>query len=125
MGVLVTKGENVKKLVAIPLLFLAIVFSVMGSGCDNTTYTIKVSGTEGLGYFGHYTWQRSADYKTKAMISDKVPKEYSVKGTNLSVDFSMTPGGSGELIVEVVEKGKVIANAKSSSPYEHILLEVP
>jgi hypothetical protein len=117
-----------KKLITISLLFFVLACLGLGISCsnNNTNYTIKLSGTSGLSYFGHYAWQEAgSEYETKAMVSDKVPMQYTITGEKVSVYFAIGPGNIGKLKVEIIEGSRVIASSESSSADDVISIEIP
>ena len=110
------------------LLLFILSCLLTSSSCSSrdTDYTIKLYGTPGLGYLGHYSWQRgNSTVQTKASVSGMLPNEYEVTGFKLSVYFSISAGSIGILKVEIIKDDAVIASAESTSADKFISLEVP
>ena len=93
------------------ILILCLTFYYLSERQARADFVIRISGTNGVRFNGHYALQssgKSADQN----ISGSVPAEYTVSGTAVSVSVQRTEG-DGMLMVEISRDGTVIKIAGS------------
>jgi hypothetical protein len=108
-------------IVCVCLLFLAGCGSLEDTSSD---FTIKVSGTEGLKFSGHYSIVGTEELPEPIYAHGVLPKEYKGKGVVALCNFrKLTENGS--LRVEILKDGKVISESETSIPNGFLALKTP
>jgi hypothetical protein len=108
-------------MVCLSLLFLA--------GCGllkdrSSDFTIKVCGTEGLKFRGHYSIVGTKALPEPIDTHGVIPMEYKGKGVIALCNFrKLTENGS--LKIEILKNGKVISESETSIPYGFVSLKTP
>ena len=109
------------------LIMLLLVGLFACSGCSTgsveSNYTIKVSGTSGLEFSGHYMTLTSGRISTWELVGGKVPGQYSVSGNIVSCTFRKKTE-SGILSVQIVKDGKVVSVSETAVSYGSVNLRV-
>jgi hypothetical protein len=86
-----------------------------------SSYAIKVSGSENLTFSGHYTFVGTSEIPKPVNAEGKVPAEYTGKGVAAVCVIRKTEAG-GTLKVEITQGDKVIATSETAEPYGIISL---
>jgi hypothetical protein len=108
------------------ILFLCL---LLPAGCDlskdaNSDFTIKVCGTEGLKFSGHYSIVGTKILPEPVNAQGVIPIEYKGRGGIALCNFrKLTTEGS--LKVEILKNGKVISESETSLPYGFVSLKTP
>jgi hypothetical protein len=114
-----------------PILNCAILFLCLSlfTSCDlskdaSFDFTIKVCGTEGLKFSGHYSIVEIHTLPEPINAQGIIPMEYKGKGAVALCSFrKLTKGGS--LKVEILKDGKVISGSETSISYGVVSLKTP
>ena len=99
------------------------------TGCDllnnaNSDFTIKLSGTEGLKFSGHYSIVGTKTLPEPINTHGVIPREYKGRGAIVLCSFrKLTEKGS--LKVEILKDGKLISESETSIPYGFVSLKTP
>lgn len=103
------------------LLYLTAVL-ILFYGCGDkakeveTSYTIKVTGTENLKVSGHYSFVGLAGVPKPVNIEGAVPLEYKGKGVAAVCVFRKKTA-DGTLKVEILKDEKVAAMSETTQPF--------
>jgi len=109
------------------LIFYACMFFVSGCGFSQgagSDFTIKITGTEGLIFSGHYA----------IVVGDSLPAPINVRGTTsaeykgkgvIAVCFFRKLTETGSLKVEIVKDGKVVSESVTNTPYGFVSMKTP
>ena len=90
----------------------------------SSDFTIKVCGTEGLKFSGHYSIVGTKALPEPINAHGVIPMEYRGKGAIALCSFrKLTENGS--LKVEILKDGKVISESETSIPYGFVSLKTP
>jgi hypothetical protein len=106
------KGLIVKRLLA--LIAITLIFT---SGCStavDTDYSIKVAGSTGTQFSGSYIVTDANGESTTYSVDGTVPAEYSVTGIKIECTFQKLVE-AGELRLEILRDGEMVASAETSS----------
>jgi hypothetical protein len=109
--------------------YIACLCLVFLTGCGlskdtNSHFTIRVSGTEGLKFSGHYSIVGTKALPEPVHAHAEAPGEYKGKGVMALCSFrKLTEMGS--LKVEILRDGKVISEAVTSAPFGYVSLKTP
>lgn len=97
------------------------------SGCSTSSvesnFTIKVSGTSGLEFSGHYITVTAGHISSWELVGGKVPNQYSVSGNIVSCTFRKKTE-RGTLSVQIVKDGKVVSVSETAVSYGSVNLRV-
>ncbi len=119
--------------VLITKMILACLMTCLGllllAGCDllketSSDFTIKVSGTEGLRFSGHYSVVAAEALPEPVNAQGVIPMEYTGKGVIALCSFRKLVE-NGSLRVEILKNGKVISESETSAPYGFLSLKTP
>jgi len=110
-------------------VFCFAVAMVFFSGCGDmkdmeSDLTIKVTGTDGLKFSGHYSFAGIGAVPKPENVSGTVPAEYKGKGAAAACLFRNT-SGPGALKVEILRDGKTISEGAADTPYGVVTLKTP
>jgi hypothetical protein len=90
------------------------------SGCHTglveSNFTIKVSGTSGLEFSGHYMTVTAGGVSTLKSVEGKVPDQYSVRGSIVSCTFQKKTK-RGILSIQIIKDGKVVSASETNVAY--------
>lgn len=105
------------------------VMMIFFSGCSDmkdmeSDLTIKVTGTDGLKFSGHYSFAGTGAVPKPENVSGMVPAEYKGKGVVAACLFRNT-SGPGALKVEILRDGKMISESAVDTPYGVVTLKTP
>lgn len=111
------------KKIGIGLILICIVLCGCGSDLKDveTSYTIKVTGSEKLKFSGHYSFVGLSATPKPISVEAVVPMEYPGKGLAAVCVFRKTTA-EGSLKVEIVKDSKVISEAETTQPFGMISL---
>lgn len=91
-------------------------------GCENSlkemesSYTVKVTGSENLKVSGHYSFVGMGEIPKQVQVEAVVPVEYKGKGVAAVCIFrKMTTGGT--LKVEILKEEKVVSTSETTQPF--------
>lgn len=114
------------------LIFLVIVYivvvvvrnadtvkSVLPSSLDQALashYTIRISGTDGLGFTGSYMQMQASGGSTSKSVDGTIPAEYEIEGSITSAAFQKK-GESGTLHVVLEKNGTVVKEEETTAAY--------
>lgn len=87
-----------------------------GIGFRDSTFEIRVSGTEGLEFSGSYMVVTAEGQSTSKSVDGTVPEQYLVSGAIVSVVFQKQ-SQEGILRVEIVKGTEVIASEETTASY--------
>ena len=97
------------------------------SGCSTgpveSNFTIKVAGTSGLEFSGHYITVTGGRISTWKLVGGKAPDQYSVSGDIVSCTFRKKTE-RGILNVQIVKDGKVVSVSETAVAYGSVNLRV-
>jgi hypothetical protein len=86
------------------------------SSLFSSDFTIKLSGSPGLKYNGSYMVVTAGGDSTSKTVDGSVPDQFNVSGTIVSTQFQKQ-AESGDLKVEIVKGGSVVAESETSVAY--------
>jgi hypothetical protein len=90
----------------------------------SSDFTIKVCGTEGLKFSGHYSIVGTKALPEPVNAQGVIPMEYRGKGDIALCNFrKLTENGS--LKIEILRDGKVLSESETSIPYGFVSLKTP
>ncbi len=106
------------------VLLLAGLFACLGCSASSSEpkFTIKVSGTSGLEYSGHYMTVTAGRISTSKMVEGKVPDQYAVSGSIVSCTVQKKTQG-GVLGVQIIKDGKVVSTSETTVPFGSVSAE--
>ena len=114
-----------KSLIFVFLLVCIIAFV----GCSGTpikieSYTIKVSGTNGLRFAGNYGGVVPGGAKAEQSVEGVVPAEYVVKGPSDTIVYCsfVKQVEAGTLNVQIFKNGQVITQSGTADPFGSVIL---
>lgn len=81
-----------------------------------TSYTVKVTGSEKLKFSGHYSFVGVGGVPRPVSIEAVVPAEYKGKGVGAVCVFRKTTA-EGTLKVEILKDGKVVSTSETEQPF--------
>jgi hypothetical protein len=90
-----------------------------GKGANSlfsSDFTIKISGSPGLKYSGSYMVLTASGDSTSKTVDGSVPDQFNVSGNIVSTTFQKR-AESGNLKVEIVKGGSVVAESETSAAY--------
>ncbi len=97
------------------------------SGCSTgpveSNFTIKVSGTSGLEFSGHYVTVTAGRISTWKLVGGKIPDQYSVSGNIVSCTIRKKTE-RGSLSVQIVKDGKVVSGSGTNVSHGSVNLRV-
>lgn len=102
-------------------------FLLGGCGTSGEMYDdfiIRVSGTVGLKFSGHYLIVKGNALPEPLNARGAVPLEYKGRGS-MAVCYFRKLMGNGSLKIEVLKNGKIVAKSETSTPYGSISLKTP
>jgi hypothetical protein len=112
------------------IISLLIVIALIVIGCSDglrgleSDFTIKVGGTEGLKFKGHFAISTTVSNPDLQNVSGTVPAQYQGKGLMALCLFRKTvPAGS--LKVEIFKNEKVLTQGETLLPYGFVSLKTP
>ena len=94
------------------------------SGDMNSDFTIRVSGTDGLKFRGHYSIVGNNALPEPLNVQGVVPLEYKGKGI-IALCYFRKITENGSLKVEIFKDGKVVSKSETSIPYGFVSLKTP
>jgi hypothetical protein len=99
------------------------------TGCDllkdtSSDFTIKICGTEGLKFSGHYSIVGAKALPEPVNAQGTIPMEYKGKGVIALCSFRKLIQ-NGSLKVEILKNGKVISESETSVPFGFVSLKTP
>ena len=97
-----------------PFLLACFLFTSCSGIGNESDYTIRVSGTNGLGYNGTYMTLSSDGSSASRLVEGTVPAQYTVRGYIVSVVFQKQTE-AGLLKVEILSNGSVIKSAETTA----------
>jgi len=86
------------------------------SSIFSSDYTVKVSGTPGLGFSGSYMVVTASGKSESKSVDGKVPQTYQLSGSIVSVSFQKK-SESGVLEVQILKDGRVVSASDTSAAY--------
>jgi hypothetical protein len=110
-----------KKNMKIILVCFTLAFLLL-NGCGEsinkmeTSYTVKVSGSEKLKFSGHYSFVGTKRIPTPVQVEAVVPAEYQGNGVAAVCLFRKTTV-DGTLKVEILKDGKVVSTSETAQPF--------
>lgn len=116
----------IKLILRYSILFLCLLFL---AGCGllndaNSDFTIKLSGTEGLEFSGHYSIVGTKALPEPINAHGVIPWEYNGRGAIVLCNFrKLTEKGS--LKVEILKDGELISESETRIPYGFVSLKTP
>ena len=109
------------------LIFCLCLLLPAGCGLSNdksSDFTIKIYGTRGLEFSGHYSVVGDKALPEPIKAHGVIPMEYEGKGAVALCCFrKLTKDGS--LKVEILKDGKLISESETSMPYGSVSLKTP
>jgi hypothetical protein len=113
------------------ILYYSILFLCLflPAGCDlskdtSSDFTVKVCGTEGLKFSGHYSIVETNTLPEPVNVHGVIPMEYKGKGAIALCGFrKLTKEGS--LKIEILKDGKVLSESETSISYGFVSLKTP
>jgi hypothetical protein len=90
----------------------------------SSDFTIKVCGTEGIKFRGHYSIVGTEALPEPINTQGVIPGEYKGKGVMVLCNFrKLTENGS--LKIEILKDGKVISESETNIPFGFVSLKTP
>jgi hypothetical protein len=87
-------------------------------------FSIKVSGSPGLKYSGHYSILATTAQPDPVAVTGAAPSEYKGKGI-MAICFFRSLSQDGSLKVEIFKGDKLISQAETSIPYGYVSMKTP
>lgn len=106
---------------SISLLILSGCGFFQGEGSD---FTIKITGTEGLSFSGHYAIVVGDNLPSPVNVRGTAPAEYKGKGV-VAICFFRKLTEHGSLKVEIVKDGKAVSESETSAPFGFVSMKTP
>lgn len=106
-------------LIGIPLFFVGCADGLKGMGSN---FTIKVSGTPGLNFKGHYAISATVSNPNLQNVAGTLPTQYEGKGLMALCLFRKT-APAGSLKVEILKGEKLVAQGETLIPYGVVSLK--
>lgn len=99
------------------------------ASCDllkdvNPDYLIRVSGTNGLKFSGHYSIAETKALPEPINVHGVVPGEYNGKGA-VAMCYFRKLDEKGFLKVEILKDGKILSESETNIPYGFVSLKTP
>ncbi len=106
------------------MLLLAGLFTCSGcsTGSVESNFTIKVAGTSGLEFSGHYMTVTAGRISTWELVEGKVPDQYSVSGNTVSCTIRKKTE-IGSLSIQIIKDGKVVWASGTNVAYGSVSAE--
>ena len=106
------------------MLLLVGIFICSGcsTGLVESKFTIKVSGTSGLEFSGHYMTVTAGRISTSKVVEGKVPDQYSVSGNIVSCTIQKKTK-SGILSIQIIKDDKVVSASETTIAYGAVSAE--
>lgn len=115
--------SKLKNTAAITAMLAAAVLAILtlvgcGDGLQGiqADYTIKVSGSAGQAFSGHYTIAGTAAVPKPVSVSGNAPQEYAGKGMAAACLIRKTTA-EGTLKVEILKGREVVASGETAQPF--------
>jgi hypothetical protein len=114
----------------LPILRSFLLAALLLTGCSdglkglNSDFTIKVGGTEGLKFKGHFAITETPTNPNLQNVEGKVPAQYKGKGLMALCLFRKT-APAGSLTVEIIKGEKVVTQGETIIPYGVVSLKTP
>ena len=96
--------------------------SPSSAAAAESDFTIRVSGSNGLGFTGSYQVTTAGGSSSSSSINSTVPAEYTARGRSVSARFEKHGGEQGKLRVEILKGGKVVIDSQTDA--QHGVLSV-
>jgi hypothetical protein len=109
------------------LIFFACVIFVSGCGFfqgGGSEFIIKITGTEGLSFSGHYAIVVGDSLPAPINVRGIMSAEYKGKGV-IAVCFFRKLTEKGSLKVEIVKDGKIVSESETNVPYGFVSMKTP
>ncbi len=112
------------------LLFFCLIGISLLFGCSlglkdlESNFTIKVGGTEGLKFKGHFAITATVSNPNLQNVEGTVPALYQGKGLMALCLFRKT-ASAGSLKVEIIKDEKVVTQGETFIPYGVVSLKTP
>jgi hypothetical protein len=109
------------------LIYCICIFFVSGCGFfqgAGSDFTIKITGTEGLTFSGHYAIVMGDSLPAPINVRGTTSAEYKGKGV-IAVCFFRKVTETGSLKVEIVKDGKVVSESVTNAPYGFVSMKTP
>lgn len=113
------------------LIFLLICL-IASVGCSSlfkkpataATYTIEISGTDGLAFFGHYGAITLEGETATQSVSGEVPATYTVQGTSDTIVYCSLKKQveAGTLNVQIFKEGQLATQGGTAEPFGTVIL---
>jgi hypothetical protein len=87
-------------------------------------FTIKVSGSPGLNFSGHYSILGTGAQPEPVTVSGAVPFVYKGKGI-MAIAFFRSLTQNGSLKVEILKEGVVVSQSETIIPYGYVYMKTP
>ena len=111
------------------ILVLLLVGIVAFVGCTSVsaqvaTYTIEVSGTDGLKFFGSYGGVTLEGEEVTQSVDDYVPITYTVRGTSDTIVYCSFKKQveAGTLNVQIFKDGQLATQGGTAEPFGTVIL---
>lgn len=111
------------------ILVLLLVSIIAFVGCISVspkaaTYTIEVSGTNGLKFFGNYGGLTLEGEKVSQSVEGEVPVTYTVRGTTDTIVYCSFRKRveAGTLNVQIFKDGELATQAGTAEPFGTVTL---
>jgi hypothetical protein len=114
-----------KSLIFIFLLVGIIAFvGCISAPAKAATYTIEISGTNGLAFFGHYGGITLEGETVTQSVDGKVPTTYTVKGTSDTIVYCSFKKQveAGTLNVQIFKDGQLATQGGTAEPFGTVIL---
>lgn len=103
-------------LIVVVIVLGLIIWACDGGSVLQSSFTIKVTGTDGLKYSGSYMTVMADGKNSSKSVDGTVPGEYTVDASMVSVTFQKQ-SESGALKVEILKDGEVVAENETEAAY--------
>jgi hypothetical protein len=106
------------------VLLLVSIFMCSGcpAGSAEPKFTIKVSGTSGLEFSGHYMTVTAGRISTSKIVEGKVPDQFFVSGNIVSCTVQKKTE-RGILSIQIIKDGKVVSASETTVAYGAVSAE--
>ncbi|HOR86992.1 MAG TPA: hypothetical protein PLL98_10975 [Bacillota bacterium] len=109
------------------LIFCICILSVTGCGLfqgAGSDFTIKITGSEGLTFSGHYAIVVGDSLPDPINVRGTAPAEYKGKGV-IAICFFRKLTEQGTLKVEIVKDDKTVSESETSIPNGFVFMKTP
>ncbi len=96
---------------------------MLGCGDSERSLRLRITGTEGLRFAGHYVLH-TAGQESRQALDQTVPFEIDLLGTDVSC-MAQKMGGDGTLRVEILVDGEAVAFDWTRDQYGHVSAVTP